>query len=152
MGEKVRDDPAMERSTRRWQTAGVGVFFLLVLAFPVYRLTENGRLEVARVSESSAQIAAGGQLWSLNCATCHGTQGEGGQGPALNSQEFLEGTSDAQVHGIVAGGIPGTAMPAWLDEYGGPLTEQQIAALVAYIRSWQPTAPSVPDWRTPSGG
>ncbi len=152
MGEKVRDDPAVERSTRRWQTAGVGVFFLLVLAFPVYRLTENGRLEVARVSASSAQIVAGGQLWSLNCATCHGAQGEGGQGPALNSQEFLESTSDAQMHGIIAGGIPGTAMPAWLDEYGGPLTEQQIAAVVAYIRSWQPTAPSVPDWRTPSGG
>jgi len=43
-------------------------------------------------------------------------------------------------------------MPAWLADYGGPLTDQEIAALVTYIRSWEPTAPSRPDWRTPSGG
>ena len=150
MGEKVRDDPELERSTRRWQAWGIAVFLLLVLAFPVYRLTENARLDDALASESSAQVVAGRQLWALNCATCHGERGQGGEGPALNSQEFLLSVSDAQIHGIVAGGIPGTAMPAWLDEYGGPLTEQQIAAVVAYVRSWQPTAPSVPDWRTPS--
>jgi mono/diheme cytochrome c family protein len=152
MGEKIRDDPVLERSTRRWQTRGVAVFLLLALAFPIYRLTEHGRLDEALASENAAQVAAGAQLWSLNCATCHGAQGEGGTGPALNSKEFLESVSDEQMHGIVAGGIPGTAMPAWLDEFGGPLTHQQIAALVAYIRSWQATAPSVPNWRTPSGG
>ena len=42
-------------------------------------------------------------------------------------------------------------MPAWLNDYGGPLTEQQIDAVVAFIRSWEATAPSRPDWRTPSG-
>jgi hypothetical protein len=41
-------------------------------------------------------------------------------------------------------------MPAWWNEYGGPLTDQQIAEVVAYIRSWEKTAPSCPDWRTPS--
>jgi mono/diheme cytochrome c family protein len=152
MTEKLQDAPALRRSTRRWQTAGVVVFLLLVLAFPVYRLTESARLSDELASETSAQIVAGRQLWSLNCATCHGTQGEGGVGPALNSQEFLKTVSDEQIHGIVAGGIPGSSMPAWLDEYGGPLTDQQIAAVVAYIRSWEPTAPSVPNWRTPSGG
>ena len=48
------------------------------------------------------------------------------------------------MHGIIRGGIPGTEMPAWWNEYGGPLTDQQIAELVAYVRSLQPTAPSVP--------
>jgi mono/diheme cytochrome c family protein len=152
MGEKLRDDPALERSTRRWQTWGVVVFLLLVLAFPLFRLTENARLDDALASENTAQLVAGRQLWSLNCANCHGEQGEGVKAPALNSTEFLDSVSDEQMHGIIAGGIPGTEMPAWLDEFGGPLTHQQIAALVAYIRSWQPTAPSVPDWRTPSGG
>ncbi len=151
MGEKIRDDPELERSTRRWQTSGLVVFLLLVLAFPLYRLTEGGRLDDARASEDAAQISAGRQLWSLNCSTCHGAQGEGVVAPALNSQEFLQSVSDRQIHGIVAGGIPGSAMPAWLDEYGGPLTDQQIAALVAFVRSWEPTAPSVPDWRTPAG-
>jgi mono/diheme cytochrome c family protein len=152
MTEKLQDAPALQRSTRRWQSAGVAVFLLLVLAFPIYRLTESGRLDDALASENSAQVVAGRQLWSLNCAMCHGTQGEGVDGPALNSQEFLQSVSDEQMHGIIAGGIPGSAMPAWLDEYGGPLTDQQIAAVVAYIRSWEKTAPSVPNWRTPSGG
>jgi len=152
MTEKLQDAPALQRSTRRWQTAGVAVFLLLVLAFPIYRLTENGRLDDALASEDSAQIVAGRQLYALNCAMCHGEQGQGVDAPALNSQEFLQSVSDEQIHGIVAGGIPGTPMPAWLDEYGGPLTDQQIAAVVAYIRSWEDTAPSVPNWRTPSGG
>jgi mono/diheme cytochrome c family protein len=152
MTEKLQDAPALRRSTQRWQTVGVLVFFLLVLAFPIYRWTESGRLDEELASENHAQIVAGRQLWSLNCAMCHGAQGQGVEAPALNSQEFLQSVSDDQIHGIVAGGIPGSAMPAWLNEYGGPLTDQQIAALVAYIRSWQETAPSVPNWRTPSGG
>ena len=151
MTEKVTDPPELERSTRRWQTVGVAVLLLLVLAFPIYRLTENARLDEELVSENAAQTVAGRQLYALNCAPCHGGQGQGVDAPALNSQEFLQSVSDEQMHGIIAGGIPGSEMPAWLDEYGGPLTDQQIAAVVAYIRSWQETAPSVPDWRNPSG-
>lgn len=152
MTEKLNDPPALSRSTRRWQTVGVAVLLLLVLAFPIYRLTENERLDDALASESAAQTVAGHQLYELNCAPCHGEQGEGVDAPALNSQEFLQSVSDEQTHGIIAGGIPGSAMPAWLDDYGGPLTHQQVAAIVAFIRSWEDTAPSVPDWRNPSKG
>jgi len=42
-------------------------------------------------------------------------------------------------------------MPTWWNELGGPLTDEQIAAIVAYVRSWEKTAPSRPDWRTPAG-
>ena len=72
--------------------------------------------------------------------------------PALNSQQFLGAVTDEQIQGIIAGGVPGTAMPAWLNEYGGPLTDQEIAEVVAYLRSWEATAPSRPDWRTPGTG
>jgi mono/diheme cytochrome c family protein len=70
--------------------------------------------------------------------------------PALNAQEFLSSVTDQQMRGIIAGGIPGTEMPAWWNEYGGPLTDQQLEAVVAYIRSWEKDAPSVPDWRSPA--
>jgi mono/diheme cytochrome c family protein len=151
MTERIDDPVELRRSTRRWQVAGVWVFLVLVLSFPVYRLTEDTRLNDARQSQNQAQISAGGQLWSLNCTECHGPMGEGVDAPALNSQEFLSGITDEQIQGIIAGGIPGSEMPAWLADYGGPFTQQQIQALVAYIRSWQATAPSVPDWRTPNG-
>lgn len=151
MTESMRDPAALRRSTRRWEAAAVWVFVVLVLSFPAYKLTEGSRLDAARASQNAAQIAAGGQLWSLNCAECHGTTGQGVDAPALNSQEFLGSVSDQQIRGIIAGGVPGTAMPAWLADYGGPLTEQQIEALVVYLRSWEPNAPSRPDWRTAGG-
>jgi mono/diheme cytochrome c family protein len=151
MTEKLDDPADLRRSTRRWQVAGIWVFLLLMLSFPVYKLTEDNRLNDALASQDQAQIAAGSQLWSLNCSECHGKMGEGIDAPALNAKEFLSSVTDEQIHGIVAGGIPGSEMPAWLADYGGPLTQQQIDALVAYLRSWEATAPSDPNWRTPSG-
>ena len=38
-------------------------------------------------------------------------------------------------------------MPTWSIDMGGSLTDQQIEQIVTYMRSWEPTAPSVPDWR-----
>ncbi|MGZ8651365.1 MAG: c-type cytochrome, partial [Actinomycetota bacterium] len=94
-------------------------------------------------------IASGQQLWGLNCAACHGLSGQGMSATALNSQEFFQATSDDQIVDIVRTGVAGTTMPAWSNEHGGPFTDQQIADVVAYIRSWKETAPSCPDWRTP---
>ena len=151
MTEQLRDPADLRRATRRWQVAGVWVFLVLVLSFPVYKVTEDSRLHSALRSQETARIMTGTNLWALNCATCHGVNGEGVSAPALNSQEFLTTVTDGQIEGIIAGGIPGSEMPAWLADYGGPLTQQQIDALVAYLRSKQPNAPSVPDWRTPGG-
>jgi mono/diheme cytochrome c family protein len=147
----LHDDAGVVRSTRTWQTAGSCVLLLLVLAFPLYRIVDGGRRADALASQDRALIVQGHQLWGANCMSCHGVNGEGISAPALNSQQFLTGVNDDQIHGIIAGGIPGTAMPAWLNDYGGPLTDQQIAGLVAYLRSLEKTAPSVPDWRTPNG-
>jgi len=151
MTEKVRDDPALVRSTRRWQKTGTLLLMLLVIAFPLYRATDGSRRADALTSQNQALVSSGGQLWPLNCASCHGVNGQGVTAPALNSQEFLASATDEQIHGIIAGGVPGSEMPAWLNEYGGPLTDQQIQALIAYLRSWQKLAPSVPNWRTPNG-
>jgi len=150
--ETIRDDPELVRSTRRWQQAGVWLMLVLVLSFPLYKLTESSRRANAAALQQQAQITTGTQLWALNCAECHGKMGQGISAPALNSQQFLTSVTDAQMTNIIRGGIPGTAMPAWLTDYGGPLTDQEIAALVTYIRSWEATAPSRPDWRTPRGG
>ena len=42
-------------------------------------------------------------------------------------------------------------MPAWGLEFGGTLTDEQIHQLTTYLRSLDPTAPSVPDWRSGRG-
>ena len=64
--------------------------------------------------------------------------------PALNSQS-LAGTTDEQNrwhHPRRHAGHRDAVVKA----YGGPLTDQQITGSVAYIRSWEKTAPSCPDW------
>lgn len=149
MTEQMRDDPTLVAASRKWQTAGVVVLLLLVLAFPAYRVVESHRRTDALTAQNTALVMGGRQLWSQNCTTCHGVTGQGADSPALNTQQFLTGANDLQIHGIIAGGVPGTEMPAWWNEYGGPLTDQQIAELVAYLRSWEPNAPSNPNWRTP---
>lgn len=147
-----RDDPALERSLRRWQWSGVFVVFLLLLAFPVYRGVEAGRRTESLAAREAALIDTGHDLWELNCASCHGLEGQGVDAPALNSKGFFfEGTTDEQIHHLIAAGIPGTEMPAWWNELGGPLTDEQIRGLVAFIRSWEPSAPNRPDWRMPGG-
>lgn len=146
---KAMDDAALRRSLRAWQSVGSVVFLLLIVAFPVYRAVDSSRRAQALADRTAAQVRLGQELWGLNCASCHGLQGEGVDAPALNSKQFLENVDDLQIDRITSVGIPGTEMPAWLNELGGPLTDQQIAAIAAYLRSWEETAPDRPDWRTP---
>lgn len=97
-------------------------------------------IEAAPVDMSPEAIALGARLYSLACAQCHGAQGYGTPlAPALNNQLFLSETPDAAIQQIIAGGVTGTKMPAW----GGRLSEAEIAAITAYLRSLEPTAPAI---------
>ena len=91
--------------------------------------------------------AEGENVWQFNCASCHGLAGEGGIGPALNSQQFLQAATDEQARTLIAVGIPGSQMSAYSLDHGGPLTSEQIRSVVAFLRSWEPEAPDRPDWR-----
>lgn len=99
-------------------------------------------VEVPAIDMSPEAVAQGQWLYSLMCSQCHGVDGYGTPlAPALNNQTFLADTPDAAVQQIISLGVSGTAMPAW----GGRLTDADIAALAAYIRSWEPTAPAMAD-------
>jgi len=74
-------------------------------------------------------------LYRQNCAGCHGEQGKGGAAIALNSPVYLAIADDAAIRRVTAQGVPGTAMPAFAQSSGGMLTDEQISAIVAGIRS-----------------
>jgi mono/diheme cytochrome c family protein len=85
-------------------------------------------------------IAEGEQLYNIACKTCHGIEAYGTRmAPSLNNQTFLSETPDAAIYQIIAGGVPETVMPAW----GNRLTEEDLSALVAYLRSLEATAPPI---------
>lgn len=81
-------------------------------------------------------IEQGARLYLDNCAVCHGAQGQGRVGATL-AKNWPSIRPELTVRTIIAQGVPGSVMPAWGEQYGGPLSDQQIEALVAYILSWQ---------------
>ena len=145
-------DPALEESTNKWMTAGLVIMALMVLVFPVYRFYEPSTREAARESHVESLAEQGEAIYQLNCTACHGASGEGGIGPALNSKQFLQSATDEQINVLIAVGVPGSQMNAYSIDFGGPLTSEQIKAVTTFLRSLEPDAPDVPDWRNPGGG
>jgi mono/diheme cytochrome c family protein len=100
------------------------------------------------------------QLYAQRCAGCHGADGTLGPGPPLNDPLFLALISDDQLRSVIADGRHGTLMPAWTQSSGGPLTADQVAALVNGIRKWQSAVnnhvqrvyPSAPPLAAPASG
>lgn len=71
----------------------------------------------------------GGQVYSQQCAQCHGQQGGGGSGPALAGNQTLQ-DPQAAVSQIINGG---GGMPA----FGNQLSDEQIAAVATHeMNSW----------------
>lgn len=145
-------DTELEASTNRVMMIGAVLLFAMVLVFPLYRWFEPSNREATREANLASLAETGQSLWGLNCSSCHGLNGGGGIGPALNSTQFLQASSDAQTEQIIAVGVPGSQMSAYSQDYAGPLTSEQIRALAIFIRSWEPDAPDVPDWRAGQPG
>lgn len=89
---------------------------------------------VPTVPGATGDPTQGKVLFAENCAMCHG---EGGQGRAGASLDKGFASIDPQqfVRATVAQGIENTAMPAWSQSYGGPLTESEIDDISAFIVS-----------------
>src|SRR3954465_13295283 len=76
-------------------------------------------------------------LYESNCAGCHGTDGKSGAARTLNQPLYLAILPEDTLRQIIRNGRPGPAMPAWARSQGGPLTDQQVDALVDGIyKSW----------------
>jgi cytochrome c oxidase cbb3-type subunit III len=75
------------------------------------------------------------QLFSENCAACHGPQGKGGAAIALASPVYLAIADDASIRKAIKQGVPGTAMPAFAQSAGGMLTDVQIGVLTKELRT-----------------
>ena len=73
-------------------------------------------------------------LYRQNCAGCHGADGNWGPAPPLNDPLFRALVPVQTVAAVVAAGRPGTLMPAFSSEQGGPLTPAQVAVLVNEIK------------------
>lgn len=147
MPYQYQSDEEYERSTNKIMAVGAVLLIAMALVFPLYRWFEPSTRADSRESQLQSLAAEGQTVWEFNCSSCHGLNGEGAIGPALNSKQFLQSASDEQARLLISVGIPGSQMSAYALDHGGPLTSEQIKAVVTLIRSWEPDAPDNPDWR-----
>jgi mono/diheme cytochrome c family protein len=145
----------------KWHIA-IGTISLVVLTglLAIVAVGEQERMQSFTVSYESRRIEAGAALFENNCRSCHGPQGGGIEGvaPAVNALELYDGsrmesigftgTVEDYIGSVIAAGRPvpseGTSypqrMPTWSQEYGGPLADHQIEALVTFIMNWEDRA------------
>jgi cytochrome c oxidase cbb3-type subunit III len=88
----------------------------------------GGSAAPATIIDPEAQAAEGAKLYAQSCAVCHGGVGEGGIGPALDTDDYAYGKEPAAVRQSIADGRPG-GMPA----FSAQLSAAQIEALTIYI-------------------
>jgi cytochrome c oxidase cbb3-type subunit 3 len=106
-------------------------------------LMAQGNPEAAKLKNPEAatpeSIAAGKQLYTRNCAACHGINATGGTGndiappaPDLTDAEWMHGETEGEVFYVIKNGIPPDLnMPAWSDRMKDP----DIWNVVTYLKS-----------------
>jgi mono/diheme cytochrome c family protein/rhodanese-related sulfurtransferase len=100
-------------------------------------------------SAGPVTVADGSDTYARLCAPCHAADLRGGaadHAPALNSPTFLATVTTTFLERSIAFGRPGTSMPAYGKQLGGPLDGTEIRALVKFIRNAapEPTDPAPP--------
>lgn len=129
-------------STRMVLSIAFALF--VVLGMVVYVLFEGQRADYNILTSNEEYSHLGAELFAANCSQCHGPQGEGAIGPALNRPEWHAGNKDYDennvfnfVRNVIHRGQyspqPGISMPAWSKDYGGPLNDEEIEKLIVFI-------------------
>jgi len=116
--------------TKTIRLLGVSLIVLGLMSFVGF---VSGRAQTTAPNE---QVALGQQLYAENCAVCHGENGEGRVGATL-AKDWPSIRPELTVRTIIEQGVPGSVMPAWGQEYGGPFGSGEVEALLMYILTWQ---------------
>jgi mono/diheme cytochrome c family protein len=75
------------------------------------------------------------QLYTQDCAGCHGAGGRLGAARPLNDPLYLAFVTDDALRQAISKGRAGTNMPAFSEQAGGHLTDQQIELIVNGMRA-----------------
>ena len=103
----------------------------------------QGNPEAAKIKNpvgaAPASLAAGRQVYQRFCATCHGTNAEGGSGsdisppaPDLTDSEWKHGSTDGEIFSVIKNGVPPELN---MEPWGDRINDTDIWNVVNYIRS-----------------
>jgi mono/diheme cytochrome c family protein len=93
-------------------------------------------------SESSLLVSLGKTVYDARCASCHGAQGEGKPPhwpPLANNQSIEMESAVNPIRMVLNGGYPpgtaGNPKPYGMPPFAGLLSDNEVAAVVSYIRT-----------------
>jgi len=154
-----------EMETKRLDLAlagGLALLTIIALAYPLYWLGEPGRQQGLVEFTDSQSVKQGAELYEANCAQCHGSaDGPGGaaqdfslvdsngvfveqvQWTAPSLAAVLDRFSYDETKYILNFGRTNSPMPAWGAPGGGPMTDQQIDKVIAYLAASQKTTEEI---------
>jgi cytochrome c oxidase cbb3-type subunit 3 len=94
-------------------------------------------------------VAAGAAMFKDNCATCHGSGGEGGKGyPNLNDDDWLWGGSLGAIYTTLKHGVRsghGEARESTMPEFAGVLPRKDILTVAEYVASLSGDGKATPE-------
>jgi len=152
--------PFIDRNPRRhWSQRRLAIGIMSVIVIGMVGLTIVGAVTTPPQPESGTlagtlaeEIAAGQDLYSVQCVECHGADGEGGEikgvegleGVVLkpiNDQDVMYPFTDSTIYNIIEMGQPVAGMPPFGRAYGGELGPGEIEAIVTFMRyTWDDRA------------
>ena len=132
-------------NTSKQVNAMILLLALLLLGIGAYTIWDPFRAEAETERTREKIVERAAHTYARNCRVCHGNNGEGRIGPALEPEarkrSGLDDLADpnklkenqAIVKNTIACGRIGTVMPPWAQDQGGALTDEQVRQLVILI-------------------
>jgi mono/diheme cytochrome c family protein/nitrate/TMAO reductase-like tetraheme cytochrome c subunit len=95
-------------------------------------------IALAAVTAPQGGVTEGQAIYQRNCAGCHGSRGNWVTGVDLRATAFLDARSDQRLTSDIRQGVG--SMPGFGRDWGGALTDDQIVAVVGYLRTAEGSA------------
>jgi mono/diheme cytochrome c family protein len=130
------------------QESVVRTLRILLFAFSVASMLKvvaiaQGNPEAARaknpVAATTESVSDGKRLYQRFCASCHGSNAEGGPGndlipaaPDLTDKEWKHGSTDGEIFGVIKNGVPPDLN---MVPFGDQMKDTDIWNVVNYLRS-----------------
>jgi menaquinol-cytochrome c reductase cytochrome b/c subunit len=146
-------NPQRYYSKRKIALSVMGVALVSILGLTVLAVvTTPPQTEAAAAGTIPEQIALGQDLYSFNCAQCHGDDGkltvitgveglEGKQIVPINSTDVMYTLNDTALADIISYGRPDSGMTPFGKAYGGLLSPTEIESIATFMRyTWDDRA------------
>ncbi|HLW33636.1 MAG TPA: cbb3-type cytochrome c oxidase N-terminal domain-containing protein [Aequorivita sp.] len=117
------------------------------IAVEEYKKNNKDLVDVNTVEmlTDASDLAAGKEIYTVNCVACHKDDGGGGIGPNLTDDYWILGGGIKEVfHTISEGGRPGKGMIAWKTDLK-PLEIAQVSSYVLTLQGITPVDPKEPE-------